>query len=100
MKIVAVTKKSVEMIWTHPHGRGRGLTNKICFLLLWKRSIFDHKYLYTDPESQILASSRNSDNTQNVCDIIDSWKPYITYCVITACDINPDIGPHISVDRH
>ena len=31
MKTVAVTKKSVEMIWTHPHGRGLGLTKK--FLL-------------------------------------------------------------------
>ena len=29
MKTVAVTKKSMEMIWTHPHGRGLGLTNKI-----------------------------------------------------------------------
>ena len=29
MKTVAVTKKSVEMIWTHPHGRGLGLTNTI-----------------------------------------------------------------------
>ena len=29
MKTEAVTKKSVEMIWTHPHGRGLGLTNKI-----------------------------------------------------------------------
>ena len=29
MKTVAVTKKSVEMNWTHPHGRGLGLTNKI-----------------------------------------------------------------------
>ena len=29
MKTIAVTKKSVEMIWTHPHGRGIGLTSKI-----------------------------------------------------------------------
>ena len=29
MKTEAVTKKSVELIWTHPHGRGLGLTNKI-----------------------------------------------------------------------
>ena len=29
MKTEAVTKKSVEMIWTHPHGCGLGLTNKI-----------------------------------------------------------------------
>ena len=29
MKTVAVTKKSVEMIWTHPHGNSLGLTNKI-----------------------------------------------------------------------
>ena len=29
MKTVAVTKKSVEIVWTHPHGRCLGLTNKI-----------------------------------------------------------------------
>ena len=29
IKTVAVTKKSVEMIWTHPHGCGLGLTNTI-----------------------------------------------------------------------
>ena len=29
MKTEAVTKKSVEMIWTHPHGRGLDLTNTI-----------------------------------------------------------------------
>ena len=29
MKTEAVTKKSVELIWTHPHGRGLGLANKI-----------------------------------------------------------------------
>ena len=29
MKTEAVTKKSVEIIWTHPHGSGLGLTNKI-----------------------------------------------------------------------
>ena len=30
MKTVAVTKKSVEKIWTHPHGRGLGLTS-LCY---------------------------------------------------------------------
>ena len=29
MKTVAVTKKSVEMIWTHPHRRALGHTNTI-----------------------------------------------------------------------
>ena len=29
MKTEAVTKKSVEMNWTHPHGPGLGLTIKI-----------------------------------------------------------------------
>ena len=29
MKTEAVTKKSVVMIWTHSHGHGLGLTNKI-----------------------------------------------------------------------
>ena len=29
MKPEAVTNKSVEIIWTHPHRRGLGLTNKI-----------------------------------------------------------------------
>ena len=29
MKTEAVTKKTVKIIWTHPHGRGLGLTNKI-----------------------------------------------------------------------
>ena len=29
MKTEAVTKKTVEIIWTHPHGRGLDLTNKI-----------------------------------------------------------------------
>ena len=29
MKTYAITMKSVEMIWTHPHGCGLGLTNNI-----------------------------------------------------------------------
>ena len=29
MKTEAITKKSVEIIWTHPLGHGLGLTNKI-----------------------------------------------------------------------
>ena len=27
--LMKAAKKSVEMIWTHPHGRGLGLTNTI-----------------------------------------------------------------------